>query len=142
MLIAEQGCVHRDIKPHNLLIRADGTTIIGDLGIVSWSDLNPDFTSAGTITRSSMQLGSWHYMAPEQLAEPHEVTAASDVYSLGVTLFEFLTGTPLTPQHFAAQKLPEIPAWPGAREWILRMTSFDATERPTVAELLEAARKW
>ena len=81
-------------------------------------------------------------MAPEQLAEPREVTAASDVYALGVTWFELLTGTVLTPQHFAAQKLPDIPSWPQAREWILRMTNFDAAARPTVASLLEIVRGW
>jgi serine/threonine protein kinase len=77
-----EGCVHRDIKPDNLLITKSGATVIADLGIVRWSDLNPDFTSAATMTRDSMQLGSWHYMAPEQLAAPHEAIPASDVYAL------------------------------------------------------------
>jgi serine/threonine protein kinase len=139
--IHAQNCVHRDIKPDNLLITRRGATVVADLGIVGWSDLNPEFTSAGTITRSSMQLGSWHYMAPEQLAAPHEVTAASDVYALGVTWFELLKRDVLTPQHFVAGKVPRIPEWPSARDWILKMTTFDPSERPTIVTLLEVVSK-
>jgi serine/threonine protein kinase len=138
-----QKCVHRDIKPDNLLIIESGDTVVGDLGIVRWSDLNPEFTSAGTITRSSKQLGSWHYMAPEQLAAPHEATSASDIYALGVTWFELLTGDVLTPQHFVAGKIPTMAAWPEARNFIEQMTTFEPAERPTVEDLLRASsRNW
>ena len=137
-----EGCIHRDIKPDNLLITNAGITVIADLGIVRWSDLNPDFTSAGTMTRDSMQLGSWHYMAPEQLAAPHDAIPASDIYALGVSWYELLMRDVLTPQHFIARELKPIPQWPEAREWILKMTTFDINRRPTLAALLAAARSW
>jgi serine/threonine-protein kinase len=132
-----QQCVHRDVKPDNLLITSRGT-VLADLGIVRWSDLNAEFTSAGTITRASKQLGSWHYMAPEQLAAPHDATPASDVYALGVTWYELLTRDVLTPPHFAAGRIPEVQVWPEARERIVRMTSFDPGDRPTIESLLQA----
>ena len=99
--IHAQSCVHRDIKPANILRTARGF-VLGDFGIVRWGDLSRSFTSAGTITRASVQLGSWHYMAPEQLEQPHSVSAASDVYSLGITWIEMLTGEAPHPHRVAA----------------------------------------
>ena len=55
----DMSCVHRDVKPHNIL-RFGDRYVLGDLGIVRWSDMNPAFTSAGTITKASVQLGSWY----------------------------------------------------------------------------------
>ena len=101
----EHGCVHRDIKPENLLEHA-GRFVVGDLGIVRWGDMDRAFVSAGTLAVQSVRLGSWHYMAPEQQEAPQGVTAASDVYSLGVTLYELLTGTVAHPAAFAAGAFP------------------------------------
>ena len=87
-----QGCIHRDVKPDNILV-VQKRHALGDLGIVKWSDLNAAFTGAATITKSSIQLGSWYYMAPEQLASPHEAAFASDIYALGISWIEMLTCT-------------------------------------------------
>jgi serine/threonine protein kinase len=134
------SCVHRDVKPDNLLVTPRGT-VVGDLGIVGWPDLNPEFISSGTITTASVQLGSWQYMAPEQLAAPHEATSASDVYALGVSWHELLTRDVLTPSAFGARAVPKIPTWPEAHDWILRMTSYSAPDRPGLDELLQALQE-
>lgn len=132
----ESDCIHRDIKPANLLV-TDRGFVLGDLGIVQWSDLNPEFTDAGTITDASVQLGSWFYMAPEQRHNAHDVTPASDIYALGVSLFEMLTNTRGEPAAFAAGEVPPTPSWSAAHSWIVRMTSFRAGKRPPLSEVLD-----
>lgn len=135
----EQHCIHRDVKPANILRSAKGF-VLGDLGIARWSDLNPAFTSAGTLTRTAVQLGSWYYMAPEQQQEPHEAVAASDTYALGVTWYELLTAkTPPPPAVFAAQRTSPPCPNPDVHRMIGRMTAFDPEARPTLAEVAEFA---
>jgi serine/threonine-protein kinase len=80
------GLVHRDVKPQNLLVRADGTLKVADFGIVRAAEATA-LTQAGTV------LGTAAYLSPEQAAG-EEVTAAADVYSLGAVLYELLTGRP------------------------------------------------
>ncbi len=77
-----QGVVHRDIKPANIMFRADGGAVLGDLGILKAQNAGP-----------SMMMGSPHYMSPEQI-EGATGDGRSDLYSLGVVLFEMLTGRP------------------------------------------------
>jgi serine/threonine protein kinase len=85
----DAGLVHRDVKPQNLLLRADGTLKLVDFGIARAAE-ETRLTQAGTI------LGTAAYLSPEQAAG-EEVTAVADVYSLGVVLYELLTGrTPYT----------------------------------------------
>jgi len=132
-----EGCVHRDVKPANLLIMDRGV-VLGDLGIVKWGDLNASFTSAATLTRASVQLGSWFYMAPEQLADPHEAVAASDIYALGVTWFELLTGRTLSPAAFAAQQIPTMHCRSAVRDLILAMTQFAPDARPSALSLADS----
>jgi eukaryotic-like serine/threonine-protein kinase len=78
------GLIHRDLKPGNLIERADGTIKIADFGIARSVDAS-ELTEAGTI------IGTAAYLAPEQ-AEDGELTHATDVFSLGVVLYELLTG--------------------------------------------------
>lgn len=129
-----QGCVHRDVKPANLL-ECERGYVLGDLGIVKWSDLNPAFTSAATITRASVQLGSWFYMAPEQQSNAHEASQESDVYALGVTWYELLTSSTATPASFAAQRFSPPSPDDGINALIGRMTRFDSAERVSLKEV-------
>jgi len=84
----QSGIVHRDIKPGNLLIMADGTTKITDFGIAKareWGD--PQLTATGIVMGTAM------YVSPEQ-ATGATVTGSSDIYSLGVVAYECLAGQP------------------------------------------------
>jgi len=129
-----QNCVHRDIKPPNIL-RTPRGHVLGDLGIVRWGELNPAFTNAGTITKASVQLGSFHYMAPEQLDDPHSATSASDVYAFGVTLYELLTGDAPTPHRVAAAQLGSPFDSAELNSLILRMTNYLPDGRPSLDEI-------
>lgn len=78
------GIMHRDIKPSNILIRPDGRPVLVDLGIAAVTG-GPKITQTGTL------IGTPHYMSPEQAMGKH-IDGRSDIYSLGVILYEMLSG--------------------------------------------------
>lgn len=80
------GLVHRDVKPGNLLLSRDGSVKITDFGIARAVDASP-------LTRSGLLIGTPLYLAPEQ-ATGQTATSASDLYALGIIVFEMLTGAP------------------------------------------------
>lgn len=82
----QRGFVHRDVKPANILFRADGTALLSDFGIAKAA--RPEDTQ---ITQAGFSIGTPNYMSPEQ-AMGEELDGRSDLYSLGVVLFEMLTG--------------------------------------------------
>jgi eukaryotic-like serine/threonine-protein kinase len=84
----QAGIVHRDIKPGNLLIMADGTTKITDFGIAKANSLQ-----AMNLTATGIVMGTALYVSPEQ-ATGSPLTGSSDVYSLGVVAYECLSGQP------------------------------------------------
>ena len=81
----DNGFVHRDVKPENILFREDGSAVLTDFGIAR-------ATVGGTrMTATGLSIGTPHYMSPEQ-ARGREVDGRSDLYALGVVLYEMLTG--------------------------------------------------
>src|SRR5919204_4758585 len=82
----EHGLVHRDVKPQNVLVSDDGLAKMTDFGIARSLDVKRGLTQTGTV------LGTSEYIAPEQ-AQGAGVDERTDVYSLGVVLYELLTGT-------------------------------------------------
>jgi WD40 repeat protein len=85
----QKGLVHRDLKPHNILIAADGTPKVGDFGLAKRLEGEAGRTQTGVV------LGTPSYMAPEQAwGEIRAIGPATDVYALGAILYELLTGRP------------------------------------------------
>ena len=85
----DEGVVHRDIKPENVLVDRKGRVKIADFGLAKI--LGQDVESL-RLTNEGQVMGTPHYMAPEQVARPLAVDHRADIYSLGVVLYEMLTG--------------------------------------------------
>jgi eukaryotic-like serine/threonine-protein kinase len=139
-VVHDSGRLHRDLKPSNILVEETGRTVLLDFGLAGETS-NPD----GALTQYHLFGGTPGYMAPERLrGEP--ATPATDLYAVGVILYEALTGASPYPQadpfaHYEAQKHPppsprmlEARAPPDLSELVLRLIAFEPTSRPQLAE--------
>ena len=98
----QNGLVHRDVKPQNVLLNGDGQAKVTDFGIARSTDVKQGMTTTGTV------LGTSDYIAPEQ-AQGQAVDEHTDVYSLGVVLYELLTNeVPFTGENFVAVAMRHI----------------------------------
>ena len=144
----EEGVIHRDIKPQNLVVQPDGVLKVMDFGIARLTERKQG------MTRTGMVVGTPEYMAPEQLLGD-EIDARADIYSAGIVLYECLTGarpwvadsaTVLIgkmlsePPRPPIEVNPEVPAALSAL--IVRTIARDRNERPaTAAELGDELEK-
>ncbi|WEV24736.1 protein kinase [Streptomyces sp. 71268] len=137
--VHEAGIVHRDFKPSNVLLAADGPRVI-DFGISRAAD-------ASSLTGSGMTIGTPAFMAPEQ-AEATEITPATDIFALGqVACFAasgapaFGDGTPHGVLYRVVHKEPDLSGVPEElRELIGRCLAKEAADRPTPAEVIAMCR--
>ena len=145
-----KGIIHRDVKPDNILVRADdGKAKVADLGLARIS--HGDATAA-VITGAGTTLGTPAYMAPEQIEDASHVGASADIYSLGATLYELLCGRPpfqsaSIPSLFQTILKKEAPdprdlrsdISPAVREIVRRCLEKKPTDRYASAEELARA---
>jgi serine/threonine-protein kinase len=141
-----EDVVHRDVKPGNLLLAADGTVKVADFGI---AQVPGEGTS--TLTAAGQIVGTTLYMAPER-AKGAQAGKASDVYALGCVLYQLVTGQPpFKAEHPAAilyQHVDTPPAPPSLvrpelsgpfEAVLLQMLAKDAADRPSAAEIAAGA---
>ena len=131
------GVIHRDVKPANLIVAADGTVKVTDFGIAR-------AIGAAPLTEAGQVFGTAHYMSPEQ-ATGNQVTSASDIYSLGVVAYEMFAGrrpfeaeTPVavSTAHIHSPVPPLPPVVPrGVADLIMEALAKDPASRPASAEM-------
>ncbi|MGH3001969.1 MAG: protein kinase domain-containing protein, partial [Gaiellaceae bacterium] len=140
----QQGLVHRDVKPQNVLLNGNGEAKVTDFGIARSLDVKHGMTQTGTV------LGTSDYIAPEQ-AQGQQVGEHTDVYSLGVVMYELLTGeVPFPGENFVAvamrhineppppirDRRPDVP--PRLEEAIQRAMAKDPDDRfPTMRDFCQ-----
>jgi len=145
----EQGLVHRDVKPGNILVLSDGRVKVLDLGLAG-SQIEEESSRLGRV------VGTMDYIAPEQIRTPDDVGPSADIYALGCTLYFAVTGQVPFPggtrrekmqRHLAetpapvGQLAPQLSA--GFCRVIDRMMAKDLTKRISSAgEVVEQLRRW
>jgi serine/threonine-protein kinase len=148
----ERNVVHRDIKPGNILL-SSGSATVTDFGVAkALSSARRSGEKGNGLTNTGMSLGTILYMAPEQAAGDPEIDGRADIYSLGVTAYEMLSGAApfahLNPREMLTARLTlppqplstvrkDVPA--GLERLIARCLAIDPADRPqTAAELVDA----
>jgi len=129
-----KGVIHRDIKPHNLLMTLDGTCRVTDFGIARVGDGDRSMTKTGAV------MGTWGYMAPEQRSDAKTVDERGDVYAIAATLYTLITNR-IPMDLFAADRdksvmngVPEA-----LYQVMIKATDYDKDGRyPSVAALRQA----
>ena len=141
----DQGVIHRDLKPGNILVGAFGETVVVDFGLAkdlsSTEGTSGGGASAGLgLTQDGTVMGTPPYMAPEQSAgDP--VDARADVYALGAVIFHGLSGQPPAPDHRLEQLEPRVPA--PLLAIVEKAMATDKGQRyPTAFELSEDLRRF
>jgi eukaryotic-like serine/threonine-protein kinase len=158
----DHGLIHRDIKPDNLLLNDQGVVKVADLGLVKRAGVSEktttgaaDNVSAGT-TQMSVSMGTPAYMPPEQARDAAAVDMRADIYSLGCTLYDLLTGRPPFTGHSAIEVMTkhatEAPVppdrlakhVPGALSFIvMKMMAKTPQDRyQNMAEVITALEGW
>ena len=158
----KRGVVHRDLKPGNVMLGDFGEVYVIDWGVARILDeteaaamtTSPDVIEEG-MTQAGMLLGTPGYMAPEQVDGASEVGPQADIYSLGATLFEILSGSPLHPRGSDAllATLGEYDARPSHRtidrqvapeldELTQQALSPEAAQRPSARQLADGVQRY
>lgn len=146
--LADEGVVHRDVKPSNVLLSPDGVAKLSDFGIAK------DLNAPSDLTQAGVGLGTFSFMAPEQFQEARAVDHTADMYGLGATLYHMIAGRPpfiytsgVNPVALVKEILESSP--PRLRElrpdcpleiadFVHRLISKEPRERPQPAEFVEA----
>ncbi len=139
--IHKAGLVHRDLKPHNVIMAKNGPVII-DFGLAMLADRNEHLTQTG------VAVGTPAYMPPEQARGERDLSGKADVYALGATLVFALTGHTVYPadtRYALAQRIvdpddhPDLSGVPTTSpELIGSMLAYDPSARPTASQVVDA----
>lgn len=141
------GITHHDIKPENIMVRPDGTVKVLDFGLARWPGAT---TGQQNTSHATVPAGSWHYMSPEHY-KCSTLTSATDVFALGLVLYEmvagrhaFPTGSPVEVLAAIGTRQPDRPSSvnpaipPALDALILSMLARNPEDRPTARAVVDA----